>query len=312
MESQHEMVNETTVTEFILLGLSSQPAVQFSLFGLFLVIYFVTLIGNIFILLVISLDKRLHNPMYFFLFNLSVVDIGYTTSTVPKMLLNYLSQEKTISLAGCFTQMYFFISFGGIECLLLGVMAYDRYAAICHPLHYNVLMRPKVCASLAATAWILGLSNSGVHSGLMSHLSFCRDNVIQHFFCDIPPLFQLSCSDTQVNQIVTFVVGGSVIMGPFLVILVSYVYIVVAILMIRTKEGRLKAFSTCASHLTVVNIYYGTIIFTYIRPNSSYSQEQDRILPVFYGILTPMLNPIIYSLRNKDVQKVFKKVMQGK
>nr|XP_008114678.1 PREDICTED: olfactory receptor 1020-like [Anolis carolinensis] len=306
------MVNETTVTEFILLGLSSQPAVQFSLFGLFLVIYFVTLIGNIFILLVISLDKRLHNPMYFFLFNLSVVDIGYTTSTVPKMLLNYLSQEKTISLAGCFTQMYFFISFGGIECLLLGVMAYDRYAAICHPLHYNVLMRPKVCASLAATAWILGLSNSGVHSGLMSHLSFCRDNVIQHFFCDIPPLFQLSCSDTQVNQIVTFVVGGSVIMGPFLVILVSYVYIVVAILMIRTKEGRLKAFSTCASHLTVVNIYYGTIIFTYIRPNSSYSQEQDRILPVFYGILTPMLNPIIYSLRNKDVQKVFKKVMQGK
>nr|XP_060636625.1 olfactory receptor 5AP2-like [Anolis sagrei ordinatus] len=312
MESQHEMVNETTVTEFILLGLSSCPAVQFSLFGLFLIIYLVTLIGNIFILLVISMDKRLHNPMYFFLFNLSVVDIGYTTSTVPKMLLNYLSQDKTISLAGCFTQMYFFISFGGVECLLLGFMAYDRYAAICHPLHYNVLMCPKVCVCLAATAWILGLSNSGVHAGLMSHLSFCRNNVIQHFFCDIPPLFQLSCSNTQVNQIVTFVVGGSVIMGPFLVILVSYVYIVIAILMIRTKEGRLKAFSTCASHLTVVNIYYGTIIFTYIRPNSSYSQEQDQILPVFYGILTPMLNPIIYSLRNKDVQRVFWKVMQGK
>ncbi|XP_067325586.1 olfactory receptor 5AP2-like [Anolis sagrei] len=312
MESQHEMVNETTVTEFILLGLSSRPAVQFSLFGLFLIIYLVTLIWNIFILLMISMVKRLHNPMYFFLFNLSVVDIGYTTSTVPKMLLNYLSQDKTISLAGCFTQMYFFISFGGVECLLLGFMAYDRYAAICHPLHYNVLMRPKVCVCLAATAWILGLSNSGVHAGLMSRLSFCRNNVIQHFFCDIPPLFQLSCSNTQVNQIVTFVVGGSVIMGPFLVILVSYVYIVIAILMIRTKEGRLKAFSTCASHLTVVNIYYGTIIFTYIRPNSSYSQEQDQILPVFYGILTPMLNPIIYSLRNKDVQRVFWKVMKGK
>nr|XP_060636624.1 olfactory receptor 5AP2-like [Anolis sagrei ordinatus] len=305
-------VNETTVTEFILLGLSSSPVAQFFLFGLFLVIYLAVLIGNILILLMISFDKRFHNPMYFFLFNLSVVDIGYTTSTVPKMLLSYLSQDKTISLAGCFTQMYFFISFGGIECLLLGFMAYDRYAAICHPLHYNVLMRPKVCVCLAATAWILGLSNSGVHTGLMSHLSFCRDNVIQHFFCDVPPLFQLSCSNTLFNQIVTFVVGGSVIMGPFLAILVSYVYIVVAILMIRTKEGRLKAFSTCASHLIVVSIYYGTIIFTYIRPNSSYSQAQDQISSVFYAILTPMLNPIIYSLRNKDVQRVFLKVMQGK
>ncbi|XP_053216668.1 olfactory receptor 5F1-like [Podarcis raffonei] len=304
------ILNETAVTEFILLGLSDNPEIQVLLFGFFLVIYLVALIGNILIFLIISLDNRLHNPMYFFLANLSVVDIGYTTSTVPKMLMNYLSQDKSISLAGCFSQMYFFISFGGIECLLLGVMAYDRYAAICHPLHYSVLMSRKVCAWLAAAAWILGLSNSGVHSGLMSHLSFCRDNVIQHFFCDIPPLFQLSCSDTQLNQIATFVVGGGVIMGSFLVTLVSYVYIVLTILRIRTKEGRLKAFSTCASHLTVVNIYFGTIIFTYIRPNSTYSQEQDRALPVLYGILTPMLNPIIYSLRNKDVQGAFRKVMQ--
>nr|XP_034957304.1 olfactory receptor 1020-like [Zootoca vivipara]XP_034991315.1 olfactory receptor 1020-like [Zootoca vivipara] len=304
------LLNETTVTEFILLGLSNNPEAQIILFGFFLVIYLVALIGNILIFLIISLDNRLHNPMYFFLANLSVVDIGYTTSTVPKMLMNYLSKDKSISLAGCFSQMYFFISFGGIECLLLGVMAYDRYAAICHPLHYSVLMSPKVCAWLAAAAWILGLSNSGVHSGLMSHLSFCRDNVIQHFFCDIPPLFQLSCSDTQVNQIATFVVGGGVIMGSFLVTLVSYVYIVLTILRIRTKEGRLKTFSTCASHLTVVSIYFGTIIFTYIRPNSTYSQEQDRALPVLYGILTPMLNPIIYSLRNKNVQGAFRKVMQ--
>ncbi|XP_054849314.1 olfactory receptor 1020-like [Eublepharis macularius] len=302
--------NATTVTEFILLGLSSNPEDQLILFGVFLLVYLVALIGNTLILLIVSFDKRLHNPMYFFLGNLSVVDIGYTTSTVPKMLMNYLSQDKTISLAGCFSQMYFFISFGGIECLLLGVMAYDRYAAICHPLRYSVLMRPKVCICLAAAAWILGLANSGVHSGMMSHLSFCRDNVIQHFFCDIPPLFQLSCSDTQANQIATFVVGGGVIMGSFLVTLVSYVYIVLAILRIRTKEGRLKAFSTCASHLTVVNIYFGTIIFTYIKPNSTYSQEQDRALPVLYGILTPMLNPIIYSLRNKDVQGALRKQLR--
>ncbi|XP_060111704.1 olfactory receptor 5AP2-like isoform X2 [Heteronotia binoei] len=301
--------NATVVTEFILLGLSSNPEAQLILFGLFLLIYLVALIGNTLILLIISFNKRLHNPMYFFLANLSVIDIGYTTTTVPKMLMNYLSQDKTISLAGCFSQMFFFISFGGIECLLLGVMAYDRYAAICHPLHYSVLMRPKVCICLAAAAWILGLANSGVHSGMMSLLSFCRDNAIQHFFCDIPPLFQLSCSDTLSNQIATFVVGGGVIMGSFLVTLVSYVYIVLAILRIRTKEGRLKAFSTCASHLTVVNIYFGTIIFTYIKPNSIYSQKQDRALPVLYGILTPMLNPIIYSLRNKDVQGTLRKAM---
>ncbi|KAJ7313815.1 hypothetical protein JRQ81_005537 [Phrynocephalus forsythii] len=271
------MKNETSVAEFILLGLSSDPEAQILLFGLFLIIYLVALVANILIFLLISFDKRLHNPMYFFLGNLSIVDIGYITSTVPKMLMNYVSQDKRISLAGCFSQMYFFISFGGVECLLLGVMAYDRYAAICHPLHYSVLMSPKTCALLASASWILGLSNSGVHVGMMTRLSFCKNYVIQHFFCDIPPLFQLSCSDTQVNQIVTFVVGGGVIMGSFLVTLVSYVYIVFTILRIRTKEGRHKAFSTCTSHLTVVNIYFGTIIFTYIRPNSTYSQEQDRL-----------------------------------
>ncbi|KAM6450625.1 olfactory receptor 5AP2-like [Liasis olivaceus] len=302
--------NATSVAEFILLGLSSDPQAQLILFGVFLIIYLVAVVGNILILLVVSLDVRLHNPMYFFLGNLSVVDIGYTTSTVPKMLMNYLSNDKRISFSGCLSQMYFFISFGGIECLLLGIMAYDRYAAICHPLHYGMLMRPKVCIWLAVTAWILGLSNSGVHTGLMTLLSFCQDNVIQHFFCDIPPLFQLSCTDTQTNQIATFVVGGGVIMGSFLVTLLSYVYIVLAILRIQTKEGRRKAFSTCASHLTVVNIYFGTIIFTYIRPNSTYSQEQDHALPVLYGILTPMLNPIIYSLRNKDVQGAFRKIIQ--
>ncbi|KAM9121672.1 LOW QUALITY PROTEIN: olfactory receptor 5AR1-like [Pangshura tecta] len=301
--------NETSVTEFILLGLTSNPVEELVLFGVFTALYLVALMGNVLILLLVSLDSRLHTPMYFFLGNLSMVDIGYTSSTVPKMLTNYLSGDKSISWAGCLSQMFFFISFGGIECLLLGVMAYDRYVAICHPLHYGVFMSRRVCALLAAAAWVMGLTNSAVHSSLMSILSFCRGNVLHHFFCDIPPLFQLSCSDTRANQAVTFALGGSVILGSFVGTLVSYVYIVMAILRIRTREGRLKAFSTCASHLTVVSLYFGTIIFTYIRPNSTYSQEQDRALPVFYGIITPMLNPIIYSLRNKDVKGVLRNAL---
>ncbi|XP_032628825.2 olfactory receptor 5F1-like [Chelonoidis abingdonii] len=294
--------NETSVTEFILLGLSSNPVEQLVLFGVFTAIYLVALMGNVLILLLVSLDSRLHTPMYFFLGNLSMVDIGYTSSTMPKMLANYLSGDKSISWAGCLSQMFFFISFGGIECLILGVMAYDRYVAICHPLRYGMFMSQRVCTLLAAAAWAMGLTNSAVHSSLMSILSFCRGNVLHHFFCDIPPLFQLSCSDTWANQAVTFTLGGAVILGSFLGTLVSYVYIALAILRIHTREGRLKAFSTCASHLTVVSLYFGTIIFTYIRPNSTYSQKQDRALPVFYGIITPMLNPIIYSLRNKDVK----------
>ncbi|XP_044841745.1 olfactory receptor 1019-like isoform X1 [Mauremys mutica] len=301
--------NNTSVTEFILLGLSSNPAEELVLFGVFTAIYLVALMGNVLILLLVSLDSRLHTPMYFFLGNLSVVDIGYTSSTVPKMLANYLSGDKSISWAGCLSQMFFFISFGGIECLILGVMAYDRYVAICHPLHYGAFMSRRVCALLAAAAWVMGLTNSAVHSSLMSILSFCRGNVLRHFFCDIPPLFQLSCSDTRANQAVTVVVGGAIVFSSLLGTLVSYVHIAMAVLRIRTREGRLKAFSTCASHLTVVSLYFGTILFTYLRPNSTYSQEQDRALPVLYGIIIPMLNPIIYSLRNKDVKGALQKAL---
>ncbi|XP_054849151.1 olfactory receptor 1361-like isoform X1 [Eublepharis macularius] len=300
--------NGTVVTEFILLGLSSNPEVQLILFGLFLLIYLVALTGNVLILLTISLDSKLHSPMYFFLGNLSVVDIGYTSSTVPKMLMNYVSQDKTISRSVCISQTFFFISFGSIECLLLGVMAYDRYAAICHPLHYNVLMNRRVCASLAVVSWILGMANSGVHASLISLLSFCRDNVIHHFFCDISPLLKLSCSNTQVNKIVVFVQGGIVIVGSFICTLVSYIYIVASILRIRTKDGRLKAFSTCASHLTVVNVFYSTAMLTYVLPSSTYSEVKDQILSVLYGIVAPMLNPIVYSLRNKDVKNALRKV----
>ncbi|XP_032627523.2 olfactory receptor 5AR1-like [Chelonoidis abingdonii] len=301
--------NNTSVTEFILLGLSSKPAEELVLFGVFTAIYLVALMGNVLILLLVSLDSRLHTPMYFFLGNLSMVDIGYTSSTVPKMLANYLSGDKSISWAGCLSQMFFFISFGGIECLILGVMAYDRYVAICHPLRYGMFMSQRVCTLLAAAAWAMGLTNSAVHSSLMSILSFCRGNVLHHFFCDIPPLFQLSCSDTRANQAVTIVVGGAIVFSSLLGTLVSYVHIAMAVLRIRTREGRLKTFSTCTSHLTVVSLYFGTILFTYLRPNSTYSQEQDRALPVLYGIIIPMLNPIIYSLRNKDVKGALQKAL---
>ncbi|XP_074838525.1 olfactory receptor 5F1-like [Carettochelys insculpta] len=303
------MENGTSVTQFILLGLSSHPTEQLILSGVFSAVYLVALVGNVLIIVLASLDSRLHTPMYFFLGNLSMVDIGYTSSTVPKMLANYLSQDMSISWAGCLCQMFFFISFGGVECLLLGVMAYDRYAAICHPLHYGLLMSQRACALLAAAAWAMGLANSAVHTSLMSILSFCRDNVLHHFFCDIPPLFQLSCSDTRLNQAITFVLGGAVILGSFLGTLVSYVHIVLAILRIRSRAGRHKAFSTCASHLTVVSLYFGTIIFTYIRPNAAYSQEQDRALPVLYGIVIPTLNPIIYSLRNKEVKGALQRAL---
>uniref|UniRef100_A0A452IJE8 G-protein coupled receptors family 1 profile domain-containing protein n=1 Tax=Gopherus agassizii TaxID=38772 RepID=A0A452IJE8_9SAUR len=294
--------NNTSVTEFILLGLSSNPAEELVLFEVFTAIYLVALMGNVLILLLVSLDSQLHMPMYFLLGNLSVVDIGYTSSTVPRMLANYLLGDKSISWAGCLSQMFFFISFGGVECLILGVMVYDCYLAICHPLHYGMFMSPRVCTLLGEAAWVMGLTNSAVHSSLMSILSFCWGNILHHFFCDIPPLFQLSCSDTRANQAVTIVVGGAIIFSSLLGTLVSYVHITMAVLRICTREESLNAFSTCASHLTVVSLYFGTILFTYLCPNSTYSQEQDRALPVLYGIIIPMLNPIIYSLRNKDVK----------
>ncbi|XP_026518490.1 olfactory receptor 5F1-like [Terrapene carolina triunguis] len=287
--------NSTSETKFILLGLSSNLQEQLTLFGVFTAIYLVALMGNMLILPLISLDSRLHTLMYFLLGNFSVVDIGSTSSTMPKMLANYLSQDKSISWAFCLFQMFFFISFRGIECLLLGVMAYDRYVAICHHLHYGTFMSRQACTLLAAAAWVMGLTNSTVHSSLISILSFCWGNVLCHFFCDILPLFQLSCSNTWANQAITFALSGAVILDSLLGTLVSYVYIVLAVLRIRTREGHLKAFSTCTSHLVMVSLYFGIVIFTYIHLNSTYPQHQDRAQPMLYGIVTPMLNPIIYT-----------------
>ncbi|XP_073477369.1 olfactory receptor 5V1-like [Aquarana catesbeiana] len=304
------MANKTTwFIEFTLLGLTENAKNQIILFGFFMIVYVITILGNSLMVITITLSTTLHTPMYFFLRNLSVVDICYTTSTVPKLLSNFLMAKKQISFIGCVAQLYSFISFGGVECVLLAAMAGDRYVAICMPLLYSKVMSWKICMIMATTCWIIGLVNSLAHTVFTFRLPFCKSRAINHFFCDIPPLLALSCADTSINEIVVYTAGGSVIFGSFLLTIMSYILIVRTILKIKTASGRLKAFSTCASHLAVVTLYFGTIVFTYIRPTSTYSLDQDRVVPVLYGIIIPMLNPIIYSFRNKDVHGAITKVI---
>ncbi|XP_068105547.1 olfactory receptor 5V1-like [Hyperolius riggenbachi] len=303
------MENKTTwLTKFTLLGLTDNIKIQLILFMFFLLVYIITILGNSLMVITITLSTTLHSPMYFFLRNLSVVDMFYTTSTVPKLLVDFLSDVKQISFFGCVAQLYSFISLGGVECVLLAAMAGDRYVAVCMPLHYRKVMSWRVCMIMATACWTIGLINSLAHTIFTFRLPFCKSRAINHFFCDIPPLLALSCDDTFINEIVVYTAGGSVIMGSFLLTITSYVFIVKAILKIRTASGRLKAFSTCASHLAVVILYFGTIVFTYIRPASTYSLNHDRVVPVLYGIITPMLNPMIYSFRNKDVHGSITKV----
>ncbi|KAM4707053.1 olfactory receptor 5V1-like [Discoglossus pictus] len=256
----------------------------------------------------ISLSSKLKSPMYFFLRNLSIVDICFTSSTVPKLLLDFLSEEKKISYMGCVAQVYSFVAFGGIECVLLAAMAGDRYVAICLPLRYIEIMNQKVCIILVAICWVIGLVNSLVHTIFTFRLPFCKSNEIKHFYCDIPPLLALSCADTTANELLIYTAGISVTMGPCLLILMSYIYIIKSILQIKTTSGRLKAFSTCGSHLTVVILFFGTLIYSYVYPITTTSLEHDRTSPVIYGIMTPMLNPLIYSFKNKDVHEALKKV----
>ncbi|XP_069488871.1 olfactory receptor 5V1-like [Ambystoma mexicanum] len=301
-----EILNYTQVNRFILVGLSSNPQYQIPLFVVFLIFYIINLVGNTLMIVIITMYNGLHSPMYYFLRNLSFIDICFASSTVPKMLIDFLSKVKSISFAGCVAQLYSFISLGGVECILLAVMSVDRYVAVCKPLHYTVIMNKRVCVLLAAICWVAGLLNSLAHTVFTFRLPFCQSNLINHFFCDIPPLLALSCADTHTNEIVVYTSGGSVIIISFMLTLLSYVFIISAILKIRTSEGRQKAFSTCVSHLAVVSLYFGTIIFTYLRPTSTYSLEQDRVIPVLYGVVTPMLNPIIYSLRNKEVHGILK------
>lgn len=300
--------NQSHMTEFLLLGLTSNPKQQVWLFAIFLAMYLVNVIGNSVIIAAIQRDARLHTPMYFFLSNLSLVDICFTTVIVPQMLVNLMTQRKTILFVQCLTQMYFFVACGITDSFLLAVMAIDRYVAICNPLHYNTTMSPRRCRLLVMTSWAVSHLHSLTHTVLMGRLSFCGPNVIHHFFCDVQPLLTLSCSDTSINELLAFTEGSVVIMSPFIFIVVSYAYITRTVLRVPSGEGRYKVFSTCGSHLTVVALFYGTIISVYIRPSSTYSVTKDRVVTVIYTVITPMLNPFIYSLRNKDMKQALRKL----
>lgn len=301
--------NYTLVTEFILLGLTDTLELQIILFLLFFVLYTLTVLGNAGMIFLIRADPRLHTPMYFFLANLSFVDICYSSTTTPKMLVDLLSEKKTISFAGCFLQLYFYIALATTECILFGLMAYDRYVAICNPLLYSLIMSRTVCLKMAAGAFMAGLLNSMVNTSYVSSLPFCRSNVIHHFFCDSPPLFKLSCSDTHLNESIFSTFAGVNMVGALLVIFISYSYILFSIFRIHSGEGRRKAFSTCASHLTAIILFYSTTSYTYLRPSSSYSLSQDKVASVFYTAVIPMLNPLVYSLRNKEVKSALGNVI---
>ncbi|CAI9166797.1 unnamed protein product [Rangifer tarandus platyrhynchus] len=293
--------NDSSVTEFILLGLTQKPELQLPLFFVFLAIYVVTVVGNVGLIILIALNRHLHTPMYYFLFNLSFTDLCYSSVITPKMLMNFLSKENIISYMGCMTQFYFFCFFVVSECYVLTSMAYDRYVAICNPLLYASMMSGRTCVLLATTTWLSGSLHSAVQTTLTFRLPFCGPNQIQHYFCDAPPILKLACADTSANELVIFVNIGVVASGCFLLIVLSYVSIVHSILKIRTSEGRWRAFQTCASHCTVVLCFFVPCVFIYLRPGSK--EAMDRIVAVFYTVMTPLLNPVVYTLRNKEAKK---------
>ncbi|CAK7290077.1 Olfactory receptor 1L6 [Vulpes lagopus] len=301
--------NQSHMPEFLLLGLTSDPKQQGWLFASFLAMYLVNVTGNSVIIAAIRRDARLHTPMYFLLSSLSLVDICFTSAIVPRMLANMLSKSK-VPFAQCLTQMYFFVAFGITDSFLLAVMAVDRYMAICNPLHYSMTMSPRRYLLLVMVSWVLSHLHSLTYTILMACLSFCGPNVIHHFFYDVQPLLTLSCSDTSINELLAFTEGSFVIMSPFTLIIVSYIFITRAVLRVRSERGRYKVFSTCQSYLIVVALFYGTIIFVYIRPSSTYSVTKDRVVTVIYTVVTPMLNPFIYSLRNKDMKQALKKLVR--
>ncbi|XP_074087863.1 olfactory receptor 5T9-like [Macrotis lagotis] len=304
------MPNDTEVTVFVLIGFTDRLELKVILFLLFLAIYLFTLVGNLGLVVLVVVDSRLHTPMYHFLSVLSFLDACYSSVITPKMLVNFLVKNKTISFPGCVVQMLLLVTFGTTECFLLAAMAYDRYVAICNPLLYTAIMSPKVYVPLITGSYIGGVSHAILHTVATFSLSFCASNVIRHIFCDIPPLLAISCSDTHVNELLLFIFVSSIEILTILIVLFSYGFILAAILRIRSSEGRKKVFSTCGSHMTGVAIYHGTILFMYLRPSSSYSLSHDMVVSVFYTIVIPMLNPIIYSLRNKDVKEAIKKVLE--
>ncbi|CAO2642858.1 Olfactory receptor 1G1 [Lemmus lemmus] len=300
--------NQTTVTEFLLLGFSEESEQEEVIFGLFLGMYLVTISGNLLIILVVSCDPHLHTPMYFFLANLSSVNICFSSVTVPKALVNHMLGSKSISYTECMVQIYFFITFSTMDSFLLSVMAYDRYVAFCHPLHYTLMMRPRLCVLLVAISWVITNLHALLHTLLMVRLTFCSHNAVHHFFCDPYPILKLSCSDTFINDLMVFTVGGLVFLTPFTCIIVSYAYIFSKVLKLQSAHGIRKALSTCGSHLTVVSLFYGSILGIYMHPSSTYT-VQDTMATVIFTVVTPMVNPFIYSLRNRDIKGVLRKIM---
>ncbi|XP_076700619.2 olfactory receptor 10AG1-like [Callospermophilus lateralis] len=295
--------------EFVLLGFSDIPHLQWMIFGIFLFLYFTILMCNSIIILITKTDPALQTPMYFFLSNFSVLEICYVTATMPRMLMDLCTQKGTISFYACATQMCFVLLLGGTECLLLTVMAYDRYVAICNPLQYPVVMSHKVCIQLVAASWVSGIPVEIGQTYQIFSLPFCGSNKINHFFCDIPPLLNLACGDTFVNEMAVYVVAVLFVMVPFILISASYGKIISNILKMSSARGRAKAFSTCSSHLMVVVLFYGTASITYLQPKSNQSDGTGKLLSLFCTILIPALNPIIYTLRNKDITMALKKLL---
>ncbi|XP_048347968.1 putative olfactory receptor 2B8 [Sphaerodactylus townsendi] len=302
--------NKSYSGEFILLGVSDHPRLELLLSSVVLIGYVMTLLGNTTIIIASCLDPRLQTPMYFFLSNLSFLDLCYTTSLGPQMLVNFWTKRKTISYVACAVQLYVSLGLGSTECVLLAAMAYDRYAAICQPLRYTTIMSHSVCSKMAGFSWVVGFSNSLVQSAMTLSLPLCGHNKIDHFFCEVPTLLRLSCVDTSVNEAELLVSSVVILLIPLSLIIISYCYIAIAILRIHSVEGRRKAFNTCASHFTVVSLFYGSAIFSYLQPPSNYSHDQGKMMSLFYTMVAPMLNPLIYTLRNKEFHRAVKRVMK--
>ncbi|XP_054420382.1 olfactory receptor 13-like [Pteronotus mesoamericanus] len=302
--------NQTSVTEFLLLGFPLSPRMQVLLFGLFSLLFAFTLLGNGVILGLISFDPQLHTPMYFFICHLATVDIAYACNTVPQMLANLLRPARPISFAGCMTQTFLFLTFALTECFLLVVMSCDRYMAICHPLRYSAIMSWRVCITLAVTSWTLAALLALEDMVLLLPLPFCGPQKVNHFFCEILAILKLACADTHLNEIIVLVGAGSVLVGPLSAVVVSYGHILRAVLKIQSGEGRRKAFSTCSSHLCVVGLFYGTAIVMYVGPQHGDPQEQKKYLLLFHSLFNPMLNPLIYSLRNREVSAALKRRLE--
>ncbi|KAG9464644.1 hypothetical protein GDO78_019618 [Eleutherodactylus coqui] len=307
-----DSTNITSPVMFILLGLSDIPYLQVIYFLMFFVMYITTLAGNLLLIIVVRINLTLQTPMYFFLSNLSFIDICFSSTIVPKILINTLGKDRRISLLGCAFQMYFSLALGATECIILAVMAYDRFVAICMPLHYNTIMSKKLCITLAVGSWMACFVNSSIHVFITFQLPYCKSHHISHFFCEIPPLLQLSCRDTRLNEIAMYVSAGILVMMAFFLTLISYIHIISTIFRIQSSQRRQKVFSTCASHLTVVTLYYGTIMFMYLRPRSAYLPETDKTISIIYTVVTPMLNPFIYSVRNTDVKLTIKNCLTRK